>query len=259
MADDSSRPGTPAKTPPISYFWGNYGTLSGGSDQVSRFAPVFQPDMGIFSPSYPLVPVDPERTRVWDFPVGYNYIYSPRSYEPTTFGELQALANNHDLTRLAIETRKDQIEKLSWQIKPKEEKTPQPDAERRGDKLRLFWERPDGRTAFASWLRETLEQVLVTDAPAFEMRRDRSGKIIGLDIVDGTTIKVLIDHTGRQPVPPAPAFEQVIHGRPWRLLTSDELLYSPRNLRPGHVYGYAPVEQILVTINTGIRRQIKQL
>jgi hypothetical protein len=30
-------------------------------------------------------------------------------------------------------------------------------------------------------------------------------------------IKVLIDDTGRRPKPPAPAFEQIIHGRPWVL------------------------------------------
>src|SRR5206468_399998 len=39
------------------------------------------------------------------------------------------------------------------------------------------------------------------------------------------------DETGRRPKPPAPAFEQVIHGRPWKLLTSDEMLYLPRNPR----------------------------
>jgi hypothetical protein len=51
---------------------------------------------------------------LWDYPVGYNYIYTPRSYEPVTFEELRALASNEALTRLAIETRKDQIEKLQY-------------------------------------------------------------------------------------------------------------------------------------------------
>ena len=30
---------------------------------------------------------------------------------------LRALADSHDITRLAIETRKDQIEKLDWTIR----------------------------------------------------------------------------------------------------------------------------------------------
>jgi hypothetical protein len=41
-----------------------------------------------------------------DYPVGYDYIYTPRSYEPIGFAELRALAQNHDITRLCIETRK---------------------------------------------------------------------------------------------------------------------------------------------------------
>ena len=43
-------------------------------------------------------------------------------------------------------------------------------------------------------------------------RRNRGGEIISLDVLDGATIKVLIDDTGRRPQPPARAYEQVIHG-----------------------------------------------
>src|SRR5205085_12289986 len=57
----------------------------------------------------------------------------------------------------------------------------------------------------------------------------------------------------------APAYEQIIHGRPWRLLTSDELMYLPRNPRPHKAYGFSPVEQIVTTVNIGLRRQAMQL
>ena len=97
------------------------------------------------------------------------------------------------------------------------------------------------------------------DAAAFELRRNRGGKIIGLDVVDGSTVKVLLDDTGRRPRPPAPAYEQIIHGRPWRLLTSDELMYLPRNPRPHKAYGFSPVEQIVTTVNIALRRQAMQL
>jgi HK97 family phage portal protein len=243
----------------VTYGWGSLGTLSGGQDKTREFKDQFQPDQGIFSPSYPLVPVDPERVRVWDYPVGYNYIYTPRSYEPIGFAELRALAQNHDLTRLAIETRKDQIEKLDWSIKPRDEKSPGPNADSRIKTLTEFWRHPDGERPFGSWLREALEDVLVLDAPAFEIRRQRDGQIIGIDSVAGDTIKLLVDITGRRPVPPAPAYEQVIHGRPWRLLTTDEMIYWPRNSRPHKIYGFGPVEQIIMTINTGLRRQLMQL
>jgi hypothetical protein len=51
----------------------------------------------------------------------------------------------------------------------------------------------------------------------------------------------------------------VIHGRPWKLLTSDDLLYLPRNPRPHKAYGLGPVEQIVMTVNIALRRQAMQL
>jgi len=47
--------------------------------------------------------------------------------------------------------------------------------------------------------------------------------------------------------------------RPWRLLTRDELIYAPRNPRPHKLYGFSPVEQIVMTVNIGLRRQVMQL
>src|SRR5215475_7894030 len=99
--------------PIASYNWGGWVS----QNDLTQYRDVFQPDQGIFSPGYPLVPPERERVRVWDFPVGYNTIYTPRAYEPIGFYELRALAENHDITRLAIETRKDQIEKLKWAIR----------------------------------------------------------------------------------------------------------------------------------------------
>lgn len=238
-----------------SYSWGGWGTQS----DLTRFRDVFQPDHGIFSPGYPLFPPERERVRLWDFPVGYNTTYTPRSYEAIGFDELRALAESHDITRLAIETRKDQIEKLEWRIRPRNEKNPASNARSRIDRLTEFWRNPDGEQPFASWLREALEDVLVLDAPAFEVRRNRGGDIVGLDVVDGSTVKILLDDTGRRPQPPAPAYEQIIHGRPWRLLTRDELVYVPRNPRPHKAYGFSPVEQIVMTVNIGLRRQVMQL
>jgi HK97 family phage portal protein len=244
-----------AREPIASYTWGGWGT----QNDITQFREVFQPDQGIFSPSYPLVPPERERVRLWDFPVGYNTIYTPRSYEPIGFEELRALAESHDITRLAIETRKDQIEKLEWTIKSRDDRNPAADAPARIERLTEFWRMPDGEQPFATWLREALEDVLVLDAPAFEVRHNRGGDIVGLDVVDGSTIKVLVDDTGRRPQPPAPAYEQVIHGRPWRLLSDAELIYLPRNRRPHKAYGFSPVEQIVLTVNIGLRRQVMQL
>ena len=234
------------------------GVIAGAQDLASRFRGVFGLS-SIFGPGEPLVPPEPERVRTWQYPVGYNFTYTPRAWEPIGFDELRALAENHDITRLAIETRKDQIEALTWSIRSREPNNPKADAAPRIEKLTEFWNHPDGDRPFGTWLRIALEDLLVIDAPCFEIRRNRGGEVIGLDNVDGATIKVLVDETGRRPKPPAPAYEQVIHGRPWRLLTTDELLYMPRNPRPWKAYGFSPVEQITMTVNIALRRQVMQL
>jgi hypothetical protein len=216
-----------------------------------------QPDA--FSPGEPTVPAFREALRLWDFPIGINIVYKPRTDEPISFTELRALADSHDITRLAIETRKDQLEKLDWTIKPRMTRRSDGEVRARAARVAEFWRRPDGAAPFATWMRALLEDVLVLDAPAIELRRNRGGAIIGLDVVDGATIKLLFDATGRAPTPPAPAYEQIIQGRPWKLLTRDDLLYLPRNPRSHKAYGFSPVEQIVMTVNIALRRQMMQL
>lgn len=216
---------------------------------------------GTFSPGDPPVPPTQEPVRVFDFATGYNRQQTPRMGEPFGFPQLRSFANV-ELVRLAIETRKDQMERLGWNVKVKgmgAKQSPEASQLERIKAAEAFFRRPDGETDFGAWLRESLEDLLVLDAPAFELRRTRSGRLIGLDIVPGDTIKLLVDETGRPPRAPQPRFQQMIKGRVWNSLTAQDLLYAPRNKRPNHVYGFGPVEQIIVTINILINRQARQL
>lgn len=229
-------------------------TMAGGGPLASTF----QPSQGLFSPGLPVPPGDPQPVRVIPFHAGVNTIIQPRAYEPITFAQLRAFANV-ELVRLAIETRKDQIERMDWRIKVRDQRRPRSDAEERIRRVERFWRKPDGETPFGTWLRMSMEDLLVLDAPAFEKRRNRGGGLIGLDIVAGDTIKLLVDSTGRRPKFPAPAYHQVLYGRTWAQLTTQDLLYVPRNRRPHKLYGYGAVEQIVVTINTILQRQASQL
>jgi hypothetical protein len=225
----------------------------------ARYGPLGQSVTdAVFSPGQPLNPPDQEPVRVWDFPVGVNTVISPRSAEAFGFAHLRAFSNV-ELVRLAIETRKDQIEALHWRLNPRQGVASTPALEASAQRLTQFWRRPDGVHMFAAWLRPAVEDLLAIDAPAFEKRRDRAGRLVGLDVVPGDTIKLLVDETGRTPVPPQPAYQQIIKGRVWADLTTLDLLYAPRNRRPNHVLGFSPVEQIVVTIQTIINRQAAQL
>ena len=61
------------------------------------------------------------------------------------------------------------------------------------------------------------------------------------------------------PEPPYPAYQQVLKGLPAVDYRSDELFYLPRNVRSHRVYGYSPVEQVVMTVNIALRRQLHQL
>ena len=74
-----------------------------------------------FGPLNPQRPSAPPEVagRQLDYPSGYNLQVFPRAYETVKFNDLRALADSYDVLRLVIETRKDQMARLQWAIKPR--------------------------------------------------------------------------------------------------------------------------------------------
>ena len=214
-----------------------------------------------FGPLNPQAPSAPPEVagRQFDFPSGYNLNIQPRAYEPIKFSDLRALAENYDVLRIIIETRKDQMCRLRWNIKPREnaygKKLTAPDDPVLTE-IRDFFTMPDGEQFWDAWLREILEDLFVIDAPTLFTRRSRGGKLLGLDPIDGSTVKRVIDNHGRTPQAPLIAYQQDLHGLPAVNYTTSDLIYRPRNVRSHKVYGYSPVEQVVMTINIAMRRQI---
>lgn len=215
-----------------------------------------------FGPLDPLVPMatpDPIG-RAFDYQVGYNLQVQPRPYEPGMFSDLRNLSDNCDVLRLVIEKRKDQLEALPWTIKPKvDEGTSGPDYSGKIKEIMDFLTYPDHEHDWSQWLRIIMEDVFVLDASAIYRRPFKAGKLYSLDIIDGSTIARKIDATGRMPMGDQPAYQQVLKGIPAVDYTSAELLYLQRNPRSHTPYGLSPVEQIIITTNTQIRRMIEQL
>ncbi|HUB97203.1 MAG TPA: phage portal protein [Stellaceae bacterium] len=211
-----------------------------------------------FGPLTPLKPVAPPEVagRQFDFPPGYNIIARPRAYEPIGFFELRALADAYDLIRTIIETRKDQLARLDWAVRPRDANAGR---DPRVTPIEAFLHRPDGATSWDAWLRQLLEDLFVIDAPALWCERARDGRLLRLHPIDGASLKRVIDDWGRTPAPPLPAYQQILHGLPAVDYTTRDILYRPRNARVHKVYGFSPVEQILVTVNIALRRQVYQL
>jgi hypothetical protein len=99
----------------------------------------------MFSPGEPLLPQSEQPVRGFDFPANFNINWTPRGVEPFGFDALRGFANV-ELVRLAIETRKDQIERLDWQIKSRRGRKASADSDERIRKVEKLFRKPDGAT-----------------------------------------------------------------------------------------------------------------
>lgn len=210
-----------------------------------------------FGPSQPMPPVAPPEVagRQLDYQTGYNQNLSPRALEPVGFSHLRTLADSYDLMRLVIETRKDQVSRMQWTIKPRDVGVK---TDARSQKIAEFLRMPDREHDWDVWLRALIEDMLVIDAATIYPRKTRGGDVFALELIDGATIKRVIDESGRTPVE-GPAYQQVLKGVVAGNFTRDEILYRVRNWRTHRVYGFSPVEQVIMTVNIALRRQVHQL
>ncbi|MCL4504105.1 MAG: phage portal protein [Deltaproteobacteria bacterium] len=220
-----------------------------------------QPPDDWFGPGQPLPPAAPPavKGRQFDFPAGSNLAYIPRGDQALSFADLRALALNCDLVRLVIETRKDQLCKLRWAVKAQKGNEKNAAAAAQAKAATALFKRPDKVHMFNQWLRMLLEDMFVTDAATIYPRLTRGGGLYALDLLDGATIRPVIDQSGRPPLPPDPAYQQVLKGIPAADFTRAELLYLPRNPLTWRVYGLSPVEQIVILVNIILRRQLHLL
>jgi hypothetical protein len=253
-----------------------------------------------FGPLPPIQPIAPLQVagRSWDYVAGYNLATFPRAYEEINFPTLRMLASAYDPIKLIIERRKDQMCRVPWAIRVKQDSGKRPTSEQLSPQTRglikdvtQFFKYPAANLSYRSWLRMVLDDLLILDAPALYCERDPAGTLLALSPTDGSTIKITIDEKGRLPrafkwsgepfvwcgetVTTAnyahlgfkiadgllypPAFQQNLHGMPAVNLTTWDLIYKPINLRTHGVYGCSPVQQIVTTIATAMRRSFSQL
>lgn len=219
-------------------------------------------DSTFMGPGQPLVPSHQETAgRQWDYPFAVNINWMPRGEQgenQISFAQLRGLADGYDLLRLAIETRKDQIQSFSYEIGPVDEKD-QTDYTADIKYVQGFFKRPDKEHDFKTWLRMGMEEVLTIDSWCIYPRFTMGGELYSLELVDGATIKRIIDEDGRTPIPPDPAYQQVIKGLPTADFSKEDLLYLMRNPRVSRIYGLSPTEQVIMTVNIALRRQLHQL
>jgi hypothetical protein len=246
-----------------------------------------------FGPNLPLTPSainpvgedgrpDPRR---WEYPVAWNVFVTETRLVP--WKVLRSAADQIDIIRRCIEVRKSKVAGLDWDITFTESasemitrrfggdhvRAMQKARDEFGDeiaRLREFWQTPDriNGLSFKDWLGMALEEVDVLDALAIYPHPNFKGELHSLEILDGSTIKPLLDDRGMRPANPYPAFQQMLYGFPrGEFLASsddpsldgnfsaDELIYLRKNNRTWTPYGYSPVERCLPLADIYIKRQ----
>jgi len=243
-----------------------------------------------FGPGTPLIPsaLDAPRTdtgraepRIWQYPVSWNLPGTNNRLHPWPL--LRSAADGISLFRRCIEIRKDHMTGLDWDVvisqsavetaQGAEPDTGRADVEGKlRDRLSPEIERaaaflatPDRANGyqFAQWLSMLLEEVFVLDALPIYPRYTFGGDLWSLEIIDGSTIKPLLDERGGRPLAPFPAYQQILYGFPRGEFTADvattedgqqsvpggyaadQLIYSRRVARVWTPYGYSSVEQAL--------------
>lgn len=224
--------------------------------------------------------------RKMENPIGWNLPGQGNRVVPWTV--LRTAADQVDAMRLCIGVRKKELTSVGWSIAVKEEmvqslaqqnKTSngraraqaQNDYASEIQRLTSFWERPDkiSRLTFTDWFGMLVEEQLVLDAVSIYPHPALDGTLHSLELLDGSTIKPLMDHGGRPPQPPQPAYQQMLWGFPRGEFTlteenvpgvagamsSDQLIYRPRERRTFTLYGFSPVEQALIAADLYLKRQ----
>ena len=246
-----------------------------------------------FTPGNPLIPgaINPVREdgradpRRYEYQVAQNINITPTKLVP--FQTLRQTADQVDIIRRCLEVIKNKITSMNWDIVLSEDASEKISATSGKDhvramsearskytedinRLREFWEQPDRANGYtwSDWLNIFLEDNLVLDAVAIWPQKSVGGDLYGFQLLDGSTIKPLIDDRGMRPMPPNPAFQQILFGFPRSEFmatndaenadgdfTSDELTYLVKNRRTWSVYGFSPVERSLPLADIYLRRQ----
>jgi hypothetical protein len=244
-----------------------------------------------FAPGGPLVPalINAPREdgralpRRYEFPVAWNLQITEQRTVP--FRLLRDVADGSDITRKCIEVVKASLAGMDWDISLSPDATARIQADTSGKSTLIaarqarqqlmpeitrckdFWAMPDriNGLSFPEWVAMAVEEMLVIDAltiyPNMSIAEDN---LHSLEILDGSTIKPLLDDRGGRPVPPYPAYQQILWGFPRGEFTAsadadgeftaDDLIYAPRTRRPFTPYGYSAVERALPMIDLYMKR-----
>jgi hypothetical protein len=215
-----------------------------------------------YSPNVPILPypgMQPQYgPRQWQYPIATNLDLVTRE-NLTPFEILRRFAQMYDAIALCKQAWFDCAANLEPSIEPAPgllaggEDASKYEAEMA--QYQEFFESPDKQIDIHEWINAALNDLADIDAVAIYPRMTMAGELYSLDLIDGATVKPLLDERGRTPEPPDYAYEQIVYGAPSGLYTNEQLLYLKEHTRTNSAFGFSRVESVLVRINQALRKQ----
>lgn len=211
---------------------------------------------GWFGPSLPIAPMAPPNLgwgRALDYVQSANLSNQPKGVDGAntpTYAQLHALVANCDILQIAIYTMLERTAKYNGRVLDVGGDPKKPS--KRAQEAQELMQRPDGVTPFSAWLQALGYDMAVTDSATVWI--DRRSKIPLAHYVDGQTIAVRIDESGRLAM-----ISQIIKGNPAHDYDLNTMLWRPKNRRTNKIYGHSYVEQARTTITLCLQRMSRQL
>lgn len=200
----------------------------------------------------------------WIFPQGWNSMTHERLKHKeeglVKTSILRSFSVMYPIARACIDYLKTKSVQLKWNIIYKDNDDDEEGDEKVKKFISNFFKHPLGwDSSYRSFIEAILEDYLVLGGITLERMTTRGSSFLGFKMVDPASIKIILDEYGRTPEPPAFAYEQWINGQKIADLTASELRYWKKNTRTNSAYGLAPLESLIVQIESALKASLFNL
>jgi hypothetical protein len=226
-----------------------------------------------FSPGTPLAPQSIVNKQ--GFPVQYPFQIAANTFgidrsqgkpDIPSFQQLRNLAKLYSGITLCERAWFDMVPRMQLKISLRPECVAQGAEEKNFQKeisfFKNWFEKPDGRRDIHTWLRMALREQTQIDELYLYKNKTRGGKLLGLHVVAGDTMKPLLNDWGDIPLPSDPepyAFQQYPWGIPGMQYTLEQMIHYQESPAADSPYGQSRVERVIMEVNQALRKKRRDL
>lgn len=230
-------------------------------------------DATMFSPGVPLYPqpgVNKAGLPVqYQFPIAFNTFPVDRTSgnpDLPSFQQLRMLAKSYSGIALCERAWLDMVPRMELKIDLRPDLVAQgaepKDYQKEMSYFLNWFQKPDGRRDIHTWLRMALREQTQIDELYIYKNKTRGGKLLGLHVVAGDTMKPLLNDWGDIPIPSDPdpyAYQQYPWGIPGMQYTMDHMIHYQESPAADNPYGQSRVERIIMEVNQALRKKRRDL